>query len=146
MITKEVTYENFEGETVKETLHFHLNKQELTELSVTNPEYLSNMLNAVKNKDVSEIYKIFKGIVLKAYGVKIDNNTFVKGEKTKNFEYTLAFDALMEDIVMNENSMFSFFKDILPKEVASEFPDTPAVYTEEKSKELIEELEQKINA
>lgn len=146
MITKEVKYENFDGVEVTETLHFHLSINEMREISVTEPEFLTRMFNAVKNDDTSELYKIFKTIVLAAYGKKLDAGTFVKDENTKNFEYTLAFAALMDDIVSDSNTMFAFIKGILPKTVSDQLPATPAVYTEEKKKELIEELEKKIDA
>ncbi len=146
MITKEVIYENFDGVEVKETLHFHLNKQEITEFRMTKEDMIKNMIDAVENKNTSEIFKMFKALVLKSYGIRADNNTFLKGEATKNFEYTLAYEAVMEDITKDSTSMFAFIKGVLPKELSKDLPDTPEYYTEERTQELLGELKQKVNA
>lgn len=146
MITKEVKYENFDGVEVTETLHFHLSKQELTELTVIEPDLMKRLLDAFKTNNTSEIYKIFKKFVLSAYGVKADSNTFIKDESTKKFEYTLAFEAVMEEILKDTTSLFAFIKGVIPKNIADQLPPTPEMYTPEKTKELISELEQKVNA
>ena len=79
MYCKELTYDDYDGVTRTEKLWFHLSKPELLELEYTTGKKFSEMLDdIVKAKNVSEIIKTFKTIILTAYGEKVDGRRFTK--------------------------------------------------------------------
>ena len=146
MIKYDVTYENFEGKEVTKTLHFHLNNQELQEIGINNHDMVPKMISAIENGEVGEMYKTFKKLVVLSYGVRVDDDTFVKDDNTKMFEHTLAFSAFMQLVTEDAMSLITFMKGVLPKKVAETLPSNPEDYTEEKTQELVAELKSKINA
>ena len=80
MFIKSITYTDYNGLKRTEDHYFNLNKGELMEMQVTTEGGLVEMLKRiVANHDYPTIYKTFKGIVLKAYGVKsADGKRFMK--------------------------------------------------------------------
>ena len=92
MIKQDITYTNFEGEQETETLYFHLNKVELMEMQVSEKrglaQYITDIQKAENNK---EIFRLFKEIVLRAYGERSeDGKKFIKNERLREeFEGSL---------------------------------------------------------
>lgn len=126
MLTKTVTYEDYDGNTRIEELHFFISKTELAEMEVTTPGGFSNKLeNISKSANGAEIMAIFKEIILKAYGEKSeDGRSFIKKRNgvrlADNFEQSLAFDAIFTELLMNPDKAAAFLNGIMPKDVMEE--------------------------
>ena len=110
MVKKTVTYEDFSGDSVTETLYFKLNRTELLEMDKAHgfklDEYLGRLLT---EKAHSEMTLFVKELLMKAYGEKdSDNRHFVKSEEmAERFAQSLAFDVLFETL-MDEKEAGAF--------------------------------------
>ena len=121
MLVKTITYTDYNGLTRTEDHLFHLNKGELMEMEVTTEGGLTAMLKKiVANHDYPTIYKTFKGIVLKAYGIKSDDGKrFIKvtddGVKVCHaFEETEAFSELMTELATDDKAAADFINGLIP--------------------------------
>ena len=111
MIIRKVSYTDLDGNKVEETLRFHLSKDELREINANYEGgvkgYLSKLFDnenadeAAKDRDAYKLYEFLKILILNAYGEKSeDARHFVKNDAVRaDFESSLAFEALMDDIV-----------------------------------------------
>ena len=110
MIIKKVHYTDLDGNEVEEVLRFHLSKDELRKI---NSEfdggvkgYISNLFknDADADKDAYKLYTFMKDLILYAYGEKSeDAKHFVKSQEIRDdFETSLAFEALMDEIIEKE--------------------------------------------
>lgn len=129
MLKESITYTDYNGLERTEDCYFNLNKAELMEMQVTTAGGLLEMLKRiVANNDIPEIFKTFKEIVLKAYGVKSpDGKHFYKvdpvdGHKYANeFVQTEAYSVLL-DKLLDANYSAKFIKGIIPAELSKEIP------------------------
>lgn len=123
MIKQDITYTNFEGEQETETLYFHLNKVELMEMQVSEKrglaQYITDIQKAENNK---EIFRLFKEIVLRAYGERSeDGKKFIKNERLREeFEGCLAYEELMVKIVTETDFAVKFVNGIMPAGMADQ--------------------------
>lgn len=137
MLKKDITYENFNGETLTETFYFNLTKPELVELEVEFKDGFSELLkNIVETQDAKILVREFKRIILLSYGVRSeDGKRFIKNDELREeFSQTGAYDALFMEFVMDADKGADFIKGILPKDLASaveaanvELPAVPEV-------------------
>lgn len=119
MIKRTVNYENWNGEKVSKDLYFNLSEPELMDMEVDSPGVLTDQIrDAIKNDDANEKYKLFKMIVLAAYGEKSDDGEqFIKSEEiTKKFTQSPAYGAFFMDLIENsdEKTVEAFFAGIFP--------------------------------
>ena len=112
MLKQRVKYEGFDGEIVEEDLYFNLTRMDLIELNdrYESKDMAAYMDKIVKEKNVKELYKVLKDIVLMAYGVKSeDGKRFIKNQTVKDeFAESLAFSQLIEDFHETDTSMSDF--------------------------------------
>ena len=112
MLKKRVKYEGFDGEIIEEDLYFNLTRMDLIELNdrYESKDMAAYMDKIVKEKNIKELYKVLKDIVLMAYGVKSeDGKRFVKNQTVKDeFSESLAFSQLIEDFHETDTAMSDF--------------------------------------
>lgn len=123
MLKRDVTYENFDGETVTDTLYFNLTRTELVELQVDYEGGLDTVIERiVEAKDVKSIFSLFKRILVAAYGVKSDDGKrFIKNEQLREeFTQTAAYDALITEISTDDNKASAFIIGVIPKGMADD--------------------------
>ena len=84
MLKKTITYTDYNGVERKEDFYFNLTKAELMEMEMSTEGGLAERIQkVVDTKDVPSIIKIFKDLVLKAYGEKsADGKRFIKIKRT----------------------------------------------------------------
>ena len=120
MIIKKVTYTDLDGNQVEDTLRFHLSKDELRTINSKFEGgvkgYISNLFvnEEDADKDAYLLYEFMKELILSAYGEKsADAKHFVKNAEIRDdFENSLAFEALMDEIV-DKNEYESFIAGIV---------------------------------
>lgn len=121
MYVKKIKFEDFNGNTREQTFLFNLSESELTEMQYSRDggmqEYIQRIVNA---NNQPELIKVFKTLILKSYGEKSDDGTsFVKydpvrGELSKYFEQTAAYNALFTELASDEKAASEFINGILP--------------------------------
>lgn len=121
MLTKTITYTDYNGLERTENFYFNLSKSELTELELTTEGSLTAALNKMVNaNDISDLSRMFKRILLLAYGEKSpDGRRFMKSEEISlAFSQTPAYDQLFMELFTGTDSMIEFINAIIPKEAA----------------------------
>lgn len=125
MLTKTITYENYNGEKKTKNFYFHFSNMELGRMEV---EYEGGIRGHIKKiietNDNKEIFKIFEEIVLSAYGERsADGEEFLKSPEIKNrFKCHPAYDVLMLEIINGgEKAMADFINAVVPKEISKQF-------------------------
>lgn len=112
MLKKRVKYEGFDGEIIEEDLYFNLTRMDLIELNdrYESKDMAAYMDKIVKEKNIKELYKVLKDIVLMAYGTKSeDGKRFIKNQAVKDeFYESLAFSQLIEDFHETDTAMSDF--------------------------------------
>ena len=130
MITKTITYENFEGEQVTEKFYFNFNKFELMELLATGFDDILDSIDVSKgNLSLVEsqlVIQMLKGIIGKAYLEKAsDGIHMVKSEeKSAVFLASDAFSELMFELTSDKAQANAFITGLLPKKYIQELKKT----------------------
>lgn len=118
MLTKAITYTDFDGETRTENFYFNLTKAELAELNLTTEGGLQNVIQKIiDSRNVPEITKWFKKIILMSYGEKSpDGRRFIKSEKlSEEFTQTEAYSELFMELLGDDVKAAEFINGLLPK-------------------------------
>lgn len=117
MIKKTIKYVDYNGTERTEDFYFNLSKAEVSEMELSVDGGLSQMLERiVASQDNKEIIKMFKKIILKAYGEKsADGKRFVKSEELATaFSQTEAYVELFMELATNEDKAAEFVNGIIP--------------------------------
>ena len=120
MITKEIAYTDYNGQERTEKYQFNFTKAELTEMELSVNGGLSAMMERIKETDDRpELMRIFKELILKAYGVKsADGKRFVKSDELRTeFSQTEAYSELYMELVTNTESAITFFNGLIPNDI-----------------------------
>lgn len=123
MLKRDITYEDFNGETITEPFYFNLTKTEIIELEVNYEGGLEAVIKQIVASNNSKaLLAEFKKIVLLSYGIKSDDGKrFMKSDQIREeFSQSAAYDALFMDLATNEESAANFIKGILPKDLSPE--------------------------
>lgn len=132
MIRKNITYTNFENETVTEEFFFNLTKAELVEMEINHGGGFKEYLEKIEaSQDVKEIYGIFKEIVLSTYGEKTpDGKRFIKSKEiSEAFAQTEAYSELLFEL-MEADKAAEFINALMPKDLAEKLKQNPRAASE----------------
>lgn len=117
MLKKTITYTDYNGVERKEDFYFNLTKAEIMEMEMSISGGLTEMINRiVAAQDAPAIVKIFKELVLKAYGVKSpDGKRFIKSEElATEFAQTEAYSQLFMELATDADAASAFVNGIVP--------------------------------
>lgn len=120
MISKTITFTDYDGNERTEKFSFHLTKAEMAEMEMSTTGGMSEMVQRiVEAKDVPAIVRIFKELILKAYGVKSpDGRRFIKSaELTEEFTQTEAYSQLFMELSTNPDEAAKFINGIMPADI-----------------------------
>ena len=123
MLKKTITYIDYNGVERTEDFYFNLTKAELMEMEIGTTGGMADMIKRIIDaKDAPAIIKIFKELVLKAYGEKsADGKRFVKSEEISNgFAQTEAYSQLFMELATDPDAAAKFIEGIIPKDAAEE--------------------------
>lgn len=121
MLKKTITYTDYNGTERTEDFYFNLSKAEIMEMEMGTTGGLAEMIKkVVATKDAPAIIKIFKDLVLKAYGEKSpDGKRFIKTpEITEAFAQTEAYSNLFVELATNDKEAAAFVNGIVPAEMS----------------------------
>ncbi|MGM9968900.1 MAG: hypothetical protein ACI35S_00720 [Anaeroplasma sp.] len=120
MIKKTITYTDYNGVERKEDFYFNLTKAELMEMEMSTTGGLAEMIQrVVDTKDIPSIIRIFKELVLKAYGEKsADGKRFIKSKEiSESFAQTEAYSILFMELATDADEATKFINGIVPKDM-----------------------------
>lgn len=127
MITKTVKYTDYNGVEREEKFLFNLSKAELMEMEMGTKGGLTEMIQKIiETQDQPSIIKIFKELVLKAYGEKsADGKRFVKTDENGRplsiaFSETEAYSNIFMELATDADAAAKFVNGIIPADLASE--------------------------
>ena len=129
MLKKTITYTDYNGVERTEDFYFNLSKAELIDLQIGQTGGLESTIDKiVKTKDQAKIIKLFKELILKAYGEKSDDGRrFIKSEELSTaFSQTEAFSELFMTFAQDDKAAAEFVNGILPADV-KENVSVPAI-------------------
>lgn len=135
MLTKSITYTDYDGNERTENFMFNLTKAELAELNLTTEGGLQVAIQRIiDSKDIPEITKWFKKIIMMAYGEKsLDGRRFVKSkELSEEFLQTEAYSELFIELISDENAAANFISGVVPQVPSAEKANVPAPVLEKK--------------
>ena len=121
MLKKTITYTDYNGTERTEDFYFNLNKAEIMEMEMSTSGGLAEMIQRiVAAQDAPAIIKIFKDLVLKAYGVKSpDGKHFLKYDENgrrlaDTFAQTEAYSNLFMELAIDDKKAAEFINGVVP--------------------------------
>jgi len=121
MLKKTVTYDDYNGVERTEDFYFNLSKAELLEMELGTSGGLAEMIRKiVAAQDAPAIIKVFKDLVLKAYGEKsADGKRFIKSpELSEAFSQTEAYSQIFMELATDDKKAAEFVNGIVPAGMA----------------------------
>lgn len=123
MITKTVTYTDYNGVERTEHFQFNLSKAEVTEMEMSTKGGLAEMIQRlIEEEDHPKIIKIFKDLVLKSYGEKsLDGKRFIKSpEMSEAFSQTEAYSEIFMELATDADAASKFVEGIMPADLVAQ--------------------------
>lgn len=122
MYKKTVKYVDFNGNEREEDFFFNLTEAELYDMELSGKdssmgEYLQRIYKA---QDKSELVRVFKNLVLKAYGEKSeDGKFFIKedGKRAAKFAESAAFPIIYMELATDAKAASEFANGIMPADL-----------------------------
>ena len=132
MLTKTIEYPDYNGVQRKEDFSFNLNKAELMEMEMSTAGGLAELITKiVAAQDAPQLIKLFKDLILKAYGEKSsDGKRFVKSKELSDaFSQTEAYSILFMELAENADEASKFINGIIPSDLSKELQNqqTPKI-------------------
>ena len=125
MLKKTITYTDYNGVNRTEDFYFNLSKAEVMEMEMSTSGGLAEMIkHIVAAQDAPAIVKIFKDLVLKAYGEKsLDGKRFMKVDADGTplsiaFSQTEAYSQLFMELATDDKAAAAFVNGIVPADMA----------------------------
>ena len=134
MISRTISYTDYNGVQRKEKFYFDLSEFEATEIAMEMPDGIIEELTDDEGSDKTTtalhlieklgnkgVMDFVKKIVLKSYGVKsTDGRRFIKSEQlSSEFSQTPAFSSFMMKLLRDDAEASSFINGVIPAELAS---------------------------
>ena len=127
MLQKSIKYVDYNGVEREETFLFNLTKAELMEMELGTVGGLTEMIQKIiQTNDQPSIIKIFKELILKAYGEKsADGKRFIKTDEHGNplsraFSETEAYSNLFMELSTDDKAAAAFVNGIIPEGLSKE--------------------------
>lgn len=124
MITKTIKYTDYNGVEREENFLFNLSKAELMEMEMGTTGGLAETIKKIiATQDMPQIIKIFKELVLKAYGEKsADGKRFMKVDADGRslsvpFSQTEAYSKLFMELATDADAAAKFVAGIIPSDI-----------------------------
>lgn len=127
MLKKTITYTDYNGVERTEDFYFNLSKAEVMEMEMSTAGGLAERIQRiVSTQDAPAIIKIFKDLVLDAYGEKsLDGKRFLKVDENGNrlsvaFSQTEAYSQLFMELATDADAAAKFVNGIVPADMAQQ--------------------------
>lgn len=134
-----ITFTDYNGVERTESFYFNMNEAELIEMQYGTAGGLDQTIKKIiETKDQGALIKIFKKLVLDAYGEKSDDGRrFIKevnGRRlSDDFKETPAYPILFMKLSSDDEAAAKFMNEIIPSDVAKEVEKQKPALMEELS-------------
>lgn len=125
MIKKTVTYTDYNDVERTENFYFNLSKAEVMEMEMSTEGGMAESIQKIVDaKDAPAIIRVFKDLVLKAYGVKSDDGRrFMKTKPdgtryADDFKETEAYSQIFMELATDSDAAAKFINGIVPADLA----------------------------
>ena len=132
MITKTIKYTDYNGVEREENFWFNLSKAEVMEMQMgTTGGMEETIRKIIETQDMPSLIKIFKDLILKAYGEKsADGKRFVKINDqgvslSIGFSQTEAYSILFTELATNDVAAAEFVNGIMPADIKKSISELP---------------------
>lgn len=130
MLKKSIKYTDYNGVVREEEFNFNLSKAEIMEMEMGTVGGFSEMVQKIiAAQDTPSLIKLFKDLVLKAYGEKSpDGRRFIKSEElSTEFSQTEAYTELFMELATNAEEATKFINGIVPADLAEKAKEVNAL-------------------
>lgn len=120
MIKLTKTYIDFNDVERTEDFYFHMTKAEVMEMEMGTTGGMAEMIQRITAaQDIPAIMKVFKDLVLRAYGQKSpDGKRFIKNDElTEEFKQTNAYSDIFMELATDADKAAEFINGIMPKDI-----------------------------
>lgn len=125
MLKKAIKFTDYNGVEREETHYFNLTKAEIMEMEMSTTGGFAEMIEKIiAAQDTPSIVRIFKDLILKAYGEKSpDGRQFIKIDENgrplyNNFVQTEAYSVLFMELATNAEAASDFVNGIVPSDIS----------------------------
>ena len=119
MLTKPITYTDYNGVERTETFYFNLSQAELIDMQLGGKDglYSNKLQKMIDNHDGAAIIGTIKELVMKSYGEKTDDGKrFIKSpEISEAFMQTEAYSQLITELLSDDAKSSEFILGIMPQ-------------------------------
>lgn len=129
MLKETITYVDYNGNERTEDFYFNLEEAEIMEMEMGVTGGLAEMIErVVKAQDAPTIIKIFKDLVLRAYGVKSpDGKRFIKNDEIRDsFAQSPAYSKVFMKLATDSDAASAFVNGIIPDHLSKKASQTLA--------------------
>jgi hypothetical protein len=121
VLKKDITYEDYDGNTQTETFWFHLSKAELIEYDMNTDGGLKGLGERLIAADNGgDILKEFRNLILMTYGIR-EGGSFSKSPQAREaFASSEPFSELLMELATDPDKAAEFFNGIVPKSLADQ--------------------------
>ena len=127
MLKKVIKFTDYNGVEREEAHYFNLNKAEIMEMEMSTSGGFAEMIEKiVAAQDTPSIVRIFKDLILKAYGEKSpDGREFVKIDENglslaNKFVQTEAYSVLFMELATDAEAASAFVNGIIPSDISKQ--------------------------
>lgn len=123
MVKKTITYTGYDDVERTEDFYFNFTKSELIEMELGTTGGMTQFINKVTSTiDTPSLIKLFKELILKAYGEKSeDGRRFIKSkELSEAFSQNPAYDQLFMMFSTDADAAAKFIDSLIPQDLANE--------------------------
>lgn len=120
MLKKKITYVDYNGNERTEEHYFNLTQAEIMEMEMSTTGGLAEKIQKiVAAQDSASIIKVFKDLILKAYGEKSDDGRrFIKSKEIATaFSQTEAYSQLFMELATDAKAAADFVNGIIPANI-----------------------------
>lgn len=128
MLKKTITYTDYNGVERTEDHYFNLTEAEILEMEMGTTGGLAERIKKIVDaKDAPSIIRVFKDLILKAYGEKSDDGRrFIKSpEISEAFAQTEAYSQLFMELATNAEEGAKFVNGIVPPNMSKQAATLP---------------------
>lgn len=127
MLRKVIKYTDYNGVDREEPFYFNLSKAEIMEMEMSTVGGFAEMVQKIVDaQDMPTLIKVFKDLILKAYGEKsADGKGFLKLDEegrplSRKFVQSEAYSVLFMELSTNTEAATAFINGIVPADIAKE--------------------------
>lgn len=117
MHVERIKYRDYKGTEREEDFFFNLSPAEITEMEISKDGGMGeNLRKIIAANDQSTISRIYKEIVLKAYGVVSDDGRrFIKNQEVVDaFVQSEAYSQFYMSLLLDQGKMEAFINNVIP--------------------------------